>query len=70
MGLTVGSGREHNSIWFGIESSEDVHHPWQLQFIEPDLAAALKARILSHQIINFMSISDLRNWVKQTRQHS
>jgi histidinol phosphatase-like PHP family hydrolase len=59
--------REHATR---ISIGTDAHHPWQLQFIELGLAAALKARISSHQIINFMSISDLRNWVRQTRQRS
>jgi DNA polymerase (family X) len=57
--------REHGTR---ISIGTDAHHPWQLQFIELGLAAALKAKISSHRIINFMSISDLRNWVKQTRQ--
>jgi histidinol phosphatase-like PHP family hydrolase len=59
--------REHGTR---ISIGTDAHHPWQLQFIELGLAAALKATISSQQIINFMSISDLRNWVKQTRQRS
>jgi len=59
--------REHGTR---ISIGTDAHHPWQLEFIELGLAAALKAKISSHKIINFMSISDLRNWVKQTRQHS
>src|SRR5438034_1598311 len=53
-----------------ISLGTDAHHPWQLEFIQLGLAAALKAKVPSHQIINFMSISDLRNWVKQTRQRS
>jgi histidinol phosphatase-like PHP family hydrolase len=53
-----------------ISIGTDAHHPWQLEFIELGLAAALKAKISPHQIINFMSISALRNWVKQTRQCS
>jgi histidinol phosphatase-like PHP family hydrolase len=59
--------REHGTR---ISIGTDAHHPWQLQFIELGLAATLKAKISSHQIINFMSISDLRNWVKHTRQRS
>jgi len=59
--------REHGTR---ISIGTDAHHPWQLEFIELGLAAALKAKISSHKIINFMSISDLRNWVKQTRQRS
>jgi histidinol phosphatase-like PHP family hydrolase len=59
--------REHGTR---ISIGTDAHHPWQLEFIELGLAAALKAKISSHQIINFMSIAELRNWVKQTRQRS
>jgi len=59
--------REHGTR---ISMGTDAHHPWQLEFIKLGLAAALKTKISSHQIINFMSISDLRNWVKQTRQRS
>jgi histidinol phosphatase-like PHP family hydrolase len=59
--------REHGTR---ISIGTDAHHPWQLQFIELGLTAALKAKISSHQIINFMPISDLKNWVKQTRQRS
>jgi len=51
-----------------ISLGTDAHHPWQLEFIELGLAAALKARISPQQIVNFMSLSDLRTWVKQTRQ--
>ena len=57
--------REHGTR---ISIGTDAHHPWQLQFIELGLAAALKAKISSDRIINFMSLSDLRNWVKQTRR--
>jgi histidinol phosphatase-like PHP family hydrolase len=59
--------REHGTR---ISIGTDAHHPWQLQFIELGLAAALNAKVSSHQIVNFMSISDLRNWVKHTRQRS
>ena len=59
--------REHGTR---ISIGTDAHHPWQLEFIELGLAAALKAKISSRQIINFMSIADLRNWIKQTRQRS
>jgi histidinol phosphatase-like PHP family hydrolase len=66
VGLLKGA-REHATR---ISIGTDAHHPWQLEFIELGLAAALRAKISSHQIINFMSIADLRNWVKQTRQRS
>jgi len=54
--------REHGTR---ISIGTDAHHPWQLEFIELGLAAALKAKIPSQQIINFMSVSDLRNWRAQ-----
>ncbi len=38
----------------------DAHHPWQLEFIELGLAAALKARISPERIINFLPLTDLR----------
>jgi histidinol phosphatase-like PHP family hydrolase len=50
-----------------ISLGTDAHHPWQLEFIELGLGAALKARISPQQIVNFMSLSDLRTWVKQIR---
>jgi DNA polymerase (family 10) len=57
--------REHGTR---ISIGTDAHHLWQLQFIELGLAAALKAKISSDRTINFMSLSDLWNWVKQTRE--
>jgi histidinol phosphatase-like PHP family hydrolase len=51
-----------------ISLGTDAHHPWQLEFVDLGLAAALKARISPQQIVNFMSLSDLRTWVKQIRQ--
>jgi histidinol phosphatase-like PHP family hydrolase len=68
--LNVGLLRGECERGARISIGTDAHHPWLLEFIELGLAAALKAKISPHQIINFMSISDLRNWVKQTRQRS
>jgi histidinol phosphatase-like PHP family hydrolase len=57
--------REHGAR---VSIGTDAHHPGQLEFIELGLAAALKAKIRSQQIVNFMSVSDLRNWVEQIHQ--
>ena len=50
-----------------ISLGTDAHHPWQLEFIELGLAAALKAKIPADRIINFMSISELKSWVARVR---
>jgi histidinol phosphatase-like PHP family hydrolase len=50
-----------------ISLGTDAHHPWQLYFIELGLAAALKARISADRIINFMSSSQLKQWVAKVR---
>jgi histidinol phosphatase-like PHP family hydrolase len=51
-----------------ISIGTDAHHPWQLEFVELGLAAALKAGVSPQQIVNFMSLPDLRIWVKHTRE--
>lgn len=53
-----------------ISIGTDAHHPWQLEFIELGLGAALKARIPAERIINFMPLADLRSWVKKVRARS
>jgi len=50
-----------------ISLGTDAHHPWQLEFIELGLGAALKAKLSSEQIINFMSAPDLKRWIQQVR---
>jgi histidinol phosphatase-like PHP family hydrolase len=45
-----------------ISLGTDAHHPWQLEFIELGLAAALKARVPPERIINFMPLEKLRQW--------
>jgi histidinol phosphatase-like PHP family hydrolase len=50
-----------------ISLGTDAHHPWQLEFIELGLAAALKAKIPADRIINFMSILELKHWVAKVR---
>src|SRR5205085_5552743 len=47
-----------------ISLGTDAHHPWQLEFIELGLAAALLARIAPERIINFMPVSDVKHWAK------
>ena len=51
-----------------ISLGTDAHHPWQLEFIELGLAAALKAKISAERIVNFMSLGELRSWVAKLRQ--
>jgi histidinol phosphatase-like PHP family hydrolase len=50
-----------------ISLGTDAHHPWQLEFIELGLAAALLARIAPKRIINFMPVADVKRWVKKVR---
>ena len=45
----------------------DAHHPWQLEFIDLALAAALAAKIPAERIVNFMPLDELRAWVKRVR---
>ena len=44
-----------------------AHHPWQLEFIELSLAAALKAKIPAERIVNFLPLPELRRWVAKVR---
>jgi histidinol phosphatase-like PHP family hydrolase len=53
-----------------ISLGTDAHHPWQLEFIELGLAAALKAKIPAERIVNFMSLGRLRVWVGQLRSRN
>jgi len=53
-----------------ISLGTDAHHPWQLEFIELGLAAALQAKIPAERIVNFMSVLDLKRWVQKLRQGS
>jgi histidinol phosphatase-like PHP family hydrolase len=51
-----------------VSLGTDAHHPWQLEFIELGLAAALKAKIPAERIINFMPLADLKIWVAKVRR--
>jgi histidinol phosphatase-like PHP family hydrolase len=53
-----------------ISLGTDAHHPWQLEFIELGLAAALRAKIPAERIVNFMPILDLKSWIRQVRDRS
>jgi histidinol phosphatase-like PHP family hydrolase len=50
-----------------ISLGTDAHHPWQLEFIELGLAAALSAKIPAERIINFMPVAELKRWVASVR---
>jgi histidinol phosphatase-like PHP family hydrolase len=50
-----------------ISLGTDAHHPPQLSFIELGLAAALQAKISPERIVNFLSLEQLRAWVKEVR---
>jgi putative hydrolase len=53
-----------------ISLGTDAHHPWQLEFIDLGLAAALRAKLPAQQIVNFMSIGDLKSWIDRLRNRS
>jgi len=53
-----------------ISLGTDAHHPWQLEFIELGLAAVLRAKIPPQQIVNFMSLPDLKSWAASLRDAS
>ena len=51
-----------------ISLGTDAHHPPQLEFIELGLAAALLAKISAERIVNFLSLDQLRTWVRHVRK--
>ena len=53
-----------------ISLGTDAHHPWQLEFIELGLAAALKAKISPERIVNFLSLDELKGWVARVHLRS
>lgn len=50
-----------------VSLGTDAHHPWQLEFIEFGLAAALKAKIAPERIVNFTPLPELRDWIASLR---
>jgi histidinol phosphatase-like PHP family hydrolase len=55
-----------------ISLGTDAHHPWQLEFIDLGLAAALRAKIPADRILNFMPALELKSWAQniQDRQRA
>ncbi len=51
-----------------ISMGTDAHHPWQFEFIDLALAAALAAKIPAERIVNFMPLTELRAWVEKVRR--
>jgi len=51
-----------------ISLGMDAHHPWQLAFMEFALAGAVLAGFRPPQIVNFLSVDELRKWVSQISQ--
>jgi histidinol phosphatase-like PHP family hydrolase len=47
-----------------ISLGTDAHHPWQLEFIDLGLAAALRAKIPTNRILNFMPTVEVKAWAK------
>ena len=56
--------REHGTR---ISLGTDAHHPWQLEFIELGLAAALRAKIPAARILNFIPVLELKAWAESVR---
>jgi histidinol phosphatase-like PHP family hydrolase len=50
-----------------ISLGTDAHHPWQLEFIELGLAAALRAKLPPQRIVNFMPVEELKSWIHAVR---
>ena len=50
-----------------ISMGTDAHHPWQFEFIDLALAAALAAKIPPQRIVNFMPLKELRGWIEKVR---
>lgn len=50
-----------------ISLGTDAHHPWQLEFIDLGLAAALQAKIPADRVLNFMPLVELKIWAESLR---
>jgi histidinol phosphatase-like PHP family hydrolase len=53
-----------------ISLGTDAHHPWQLEFIDLGLAAALRANIPANRIVNFMPLGELQAWTQRMRDRN
>ena len=58
------TARDHGTR---ISLGTDAHHGRQLEFIDLGLAAALRAKIPSDRILNFMPILELHGWAEHVR---
>jgi histidinol phosphatase-like PHP family hydrolase len=47
-----------------ISLGTDAHHPWQLEFIDFGLAAAIAAGIPKERVLNFMPCAELLAWAR------
>jgi histidinol phosphatase-like PHP family hydrolase len=47
----------------------DAHYPEQFGYMELSLAAACLAKIAPERIINFMPLSELKQWVASVRRN-
>ena len=59
--------REHGTR---ISLGTDAHQPWQLEFIDLGLAAALRAKIPTDRVVNFMHIPELKAWAQRVRDRT
>ncbi len=50
-----------------ISLGTDAHHPEQLAFMELSLAAAFLAKIPAERIVNFLPVTELKEWVRKVR---
>jgi histidinol phosphatase-like PHP family hydrolase len=66
--LNIGLLRIAASCGTRISLGTDAHHPWQLEFIDLALAAALIAKIPADRIVNFMAVNELLEWARHVRQ--
>jgi len=51
-----------------ISLGTDAHHPWQMEFVDLGLAAALQATIPAERILNFMPVVELLRWSQGLRE--
>ena len=50
-----------------ISLGADSHHPWQLEFLDLGLAAALAGGIREERILNFKTADELLAWSDRVR---
>jgi histidinol phosphatase-like PHP family hydrolase len=53
-----------------ISLGTDAHHSWQLEFIDLGLAAALRAKIPTDRILNFLPVLELKAWAQRLRNRT